>query len=596
MVRIYEQNLFVSLQMYICKNNFRRNYFMRIQKVAVLILVVLMGLAMAACSREGGQQSVQQSQTGQGGLSGITPVKATWPLTQTKQTFSIYAQISGATVENVETNAFTSWFEDKTNVHIDWRVVTSGAGQQIPLMIAANDLPDAFFGNLSDTQIQTYALLDKVLVPLTESIYRYAPNVRKMLDESESARQYSWLPDGEIYCLLRIVDTYNERVTKRAWVYEPWLRLLDIQLPNTTQDFYNMLTRFKNEIPGRIGVRDIVPFAGALLNNPANNEPESYILNSFIYYDRGNFLEVQPNGKIAFTANTEEYREGLRYLNRLYSEGLLSSETWTQNRNGLLAMTEGGPQNVLGVAAAMYWGHFTTENGPLGRDMEFISIPPLLGPGGVRNAYDRGMLSNNGRLAVTTACKNVDLLVQWCDWFFDAEAMMESGYSANYGPEGTGWVRARPGELDMNGVQAKYRYLRAIDGKQNDNWFQIMPYYESAAYIQSIVNDQMNRKEAFGGAETAVKYMPYSAFNKMVPFMYAPLESMDEITRLREALANSTTGEVSTFRDRFITGQLNLDRDWAQYINTLNRVGVERYVQLYQQMYDDFLRLQSQNR
>ena len=564
---------------------------MRIDKVMGLCVVLLICLMMMACG--GRQQQQQQTTVTPGGASrfaNITPVQATWPLTPTTQTFTIFAQVSGATVENVQTNAFTAWYEQRTNVRINWQIVTSGAGQQIPLRIAANDLPDAFFGNLSDVQISTYALVDRVFVPLTESIHRYAPNVLKMLEESENARNMSWMPDGEIYCLLRVVDTYNERVTKRAWVYEPWLDLLGIGLPDTTEDFYNMLTRFKNEIPGRIGAREVVPFAGALQGNPANNEPESYILNSFLFYDRDNFLEIQPNGRIAFTANTEEYREGLRFLNRLYNEGLLSSETWTQNRNGLLAKTEGGTQNILGVATAMYWGHFTTENGPLGRDLEFVAIPPLLGPRGVRNAYDRGELVNNGRLAVTTACRNVDLLVQWCDWFFDADGMMNSGYSANYGPEGLGWVRARPGELDMNGQQAKYRYLRAVDGRQNDNWFQIMPYYESAAFIQSIVNDQMNRKEAFGGSETALKYMPFSAYHKRLPFMYFPLEHLDELNRLADSLRNSTTGEIHVFRDRFITGQLSLDRDWEQYLTVLRRVGVDRYVALYQQMYDDYLR------
>jgi putative aldouronate transport system substrate-binding protein len=314
-----------------------------------------------------------------------------------------------------------------------------------------------------------------------------------------------------------------------------------------------------------------------------------------MYYDRDSFLEVLPNGRLAFTANTEEYREGLRFLNRLYNERLLSSETWTQNRNGLLQATEGGPQNILGAAAARYWGHFTTENGPIGRDMEFVAIPPLRGPKGVRNAYDRGQLVNNGRMMVTTACKNPTLLVQWADWFFDADGMMESGYSANYGPEGTGWVKARTGELDMNGKQAKYRYLRAVDGRQNDNWFQVMAYYESAAFIQSIVNDKMNRKEAFGGAETATKYMPYSALNKRIPFMFPPLQFLDEFNRVVDQLRNATTGEIHVWRERFITGEASLDKDWNAYLDVLKKVGWERYLQMYQGMYDDYLKVQAAN-
>jgi len=142
----------------------------------------------------------------------------------------------------------------------------------------------------------------------------------------------------------------------------------------------------------------------------------------------------------------------------------------------------------------------------------------------------------------------------------------------------------------MNGRQAKYKYLRAVDQKQNDNWFQTPPYYESAGFIQSFVDDEMNRKESFGGAETAEKYMPYSALHKKVPFMYFPPEYAHELTRLKDSLQNSTTGEVNVYRDRFITGQLSLDKDWDSYLAVLRKAGLNRYVQLYQMMYDDYLK------
>jgi putative aldouronate transport system substrate-binding protein len=167
--------------------------------------------------------------------------------------------------------------------------------------------------------------------------------------------------------------------------------------------------------------------------------------------------------------------------------------------------------------------------------------------------------------------------------------MMEAGYSANYGREGIGWARAEPGELDMNGQQARFKYLRPVDQKQNDNWFQVMPYYESAEFIQSFVDDEMNRKESFGGRETALKYMPYSGLHKKVPFMYFPIQYMDELIRIKDAIQNPTTGEVNVYRDRFITGQLCLDRDWNTYLSALRRARVDRYVELYQMMYDDYL-------
>ena len=83
-------------------------------------------------------------------------------------------------------------------MNIDWRIVTSGAGQHIPLMIAAGDLPDALIGNLNKMQVQTFDMLDKVFVPLMKSIFNHGPNIVNMLRESEQARQFLFMPDGEI--------------------------------------------------------------------------------------------------------------------------------------------------------------------------------------------------------------------------------------------------------------------------------------------------------------------------------------------------------------------------------------------------------------
>jgi putative aldouronate transport system substrate-binding protein len=442
-------------------------------------------------------------------------------------------------------------------------------------------------------------MIEKVFVPIEDAIDKYAPNTKKMLEDYELARDYAYLPDGHIYSLLRVVDTYNERVTKRAWVYQPWLEALNIEMPQTTEEFYNMLVAFKDHDPSGTGTKDVVPFSGALRTNPANNEPESYLLNSFMYYD-SNYLEVLEDGEtLAFTGFSDGYREGLKFLNKLYNEGLLDKETWTQDRNGLKALTEGSDYNRLGVAAAMYWGHITTEGGierngeTLRRDLEFVALPVLEGPDGTRNAYDRGMLVNNGKLVITKACKNPDLLVRWADMFFDADGMMDAGYSANIGPEGVGWRRAEEGELTWEGTQAKYVYLRAVDLKQNDNWFQTEPYFESRDFIMSFAQNDASRKEGFGGAETTEKYMPYSALAKKLPFMYPPEDEaiLTEYTDLRPYLTDATTGVLSTWRNQFIVGQKdpNNDSHWNDYIKQATRAGAELWLELNQTMFDEYL-------
>ena len=528
-----------------------------------------------------------------GRLMAANPVAQAWPLTtEAGPHFTLMVQIGGATVEDIVDNEFTHWYQEQTGVEINWDVLPSGMGQQIQLSVAAGDLPDGFVGNMGNVLMQQLAMLDGVLVPLTDYIFAYAPNVVEMLRTTPQARDISFMPDGNIYSFLRVYDTLNEQITKRAWVYEPWLELLGLDLPQTTEEFYDMLVLFRDEIPGLMGIPEVVPMAGALQGNPANNEPTSFLMNSFMFYPRGNY-HMRVDGQAQFVANTEEYREGLRFMRRLVESNLLTTESWTINRGGLMAMTEGQAhgENIVGVVTAMYWGHFTTEGGPLGRDTSFVSVPVLEGPNGVRNAYDRGMLVNNGLLTVTREAQNVDLLVQWMDWLYDPFAQLEYGMSAKLGPEGVGWRHAEPGELTPFGEQATLAFLRPNDSRQRDAWFNVMGYWWPYEFTNGVVDDFMNRKESFGAQETVRNYLPWSAFHLRMPHLWVPFELLEEFNEL-SGFIGGNTGEVMLWQNQFIMGDACLDNDWDDYLAALDRLNITRLTEIWQIKLDAYYAMQ----
>ena len=569
---------------------------MKVRKlVCVLALALVLALVFAACNREsdgggagGGGGVVAEAGTVMERLMNANPVAQPWPLTNAPGPhFSLLIAVGGATVECIVDNEFTIWYQEQTGVEVDWVVVPGGLGQEINLRIAAGDMTDGFVGGIGDILMQQLAMLDDVLVPMTDAILNYAPNIVHMLQTTPQAFERSFMPDGNIYSLLRVYDTLNEQITKRAWVYEPWLELLGIDLPQTTEEFYDMLVMFRDEIPALAGIPEVVPFAGALQGNPANNEPTTWLLNSFHFYAHGNNM-MRQNGVVSFVADNEAYREGLRFLRRLVDGGLLSTETWTINRGGLMAMTEGQAhgQNILGAVSAMYWGHFTTEGGPLGRDTSFVSLPVLEGPQGVRLAYDRGMLVNNGMLTLTNP-DVVDLAIQWMDWMFDPFTQLDYGMSAKLGPENVGWRFAEPGELTPFGEQATLAFLRPNDTRQRDAWFNAMAYFWPYEFTNGVVDDFWNRKESFGGQETMRNYLPWSAFDYRLPHLWVPFELLEEFQNLSSNIVGAS-GIVRQYQNRFMMGELCLDNDWDAYLASLQRLNVNRLVEIWQIKYDGY--------
>ena len=81
--------------------------------------------------------------------------------------------------------------------------------------------------------------------------------------------------------------------------------------------------------------------------------------------------------------------------------------------------------------------------------------------------------------------------------------------------------------------------------------------------------------------ETMDKYEPYGAY-KTIPNFFLTEDQAVEISEIKTPLLDYVEETVA----RFITGDLNLDADWDSYLKEFDKIGVDRYLDLYQQIYD----------
>ncbi len=73
-------------------------------------------------------------------------VNGTFPLTEETVTLRVLIA-SNPAVEDFTTNTFTQWYEEKTNVHIEWEVVPLAEAQTgLNVRLASGDLPDIIMG------------------------------------------------------------------------------------------------------------------------------------------------------------------------------------------------------------------------------------------------------------------------------------------------------------------------------------------------------------------------------------------------------------------------------------------------------------------
>ena len=127
--------------------------------LSLLLAAAMCVSLLAGCNKDPGSSS---SSGGSGGSAEANvSAPGEFPLTPEKVTLKVfYAPVNYIT--DMEDNQATKWLEEKTNVHVEWMLVTADAAERINLLLATNaekDMPDVFLASIGRSQVEAYGCL-----------------------------------------------------------------------------------------------------------------------------------------------------------------------------------------------------------------------------------------------------------------------------------------------------------------------------------------------------------------------------------------------------------------------------------------------------
>ena len=528
---------------------------------SVLLAIVMCAAALCGCNdKKTASSDIEVSDVNQ------------FPITQEKTELTIFAP-KPTMMSDIKTNDFTKWLEEKTNVHIEWQLAQGDTTQAINLKMASGEYPDAFLGcDFSNAQLLSYGE-NGIFIDLKDLIDGHSYNFKEILNNRPDIEKSITLNDA-IYGLPRVNESINTLYAHKMWVYKPWLDKLGLEEPATTEEFYEMLKAFKEKDPNGNGKADEVPLAARGI--PANYGIEMFLMNAFQYTSETR-LYIEKN-KVKFSANTDGYKEGLKYLNKLYSEGLLASDVFTIDRTAITALGE-SETPVLGAATGLYTGMFCLTTDPERCD-EFTPIPPLLGSTGERQTPKANYLTYPGRFCITSSCKYPEVAMKWIDYFYSYEAYLKSS------GKDEGLREAKEGELNSEGKQAKYAVDAVEDTTpfgvvQNQNWagnsFGVS-YMDTERYGYMAVDEQSKNRPSIDKL-THEKYEPYA--KDLSWSEQTVMKDTEKEIRYNE-LYTSIRDEVDKWFVDFVMGRKDIDKYWKQYKDRLTELGLKEMLELCQ--------------
>lgn len=502
-----------------------------------------------------------------------------FPIVNEPITLTVFAPRPSA-IEDLETNTYTKYLEEMTNVKVVWQTVPSqGLKEKRNVLLASGDYPDIFLGSEITREEEMLYGSQGVFMPLNNYIDEYGSEINKHFESIDWLKKVLTTPDGNIYTLPQINECYHCTLSQKMWINEKWLSDLNLDMPTTTEEFRTVLKAFKDNDPNGNGIADEIPLTGAIKS--WHSEVPDFLMNAFIYCDgdSASYRARLIDGQIQLIADQPEFKEGLAYIHSLYEEGLIDTSAFTQTRDQLKQVGENPDAVLIGAATSGWFGMFTSLGGE--RHKDYTVVPPLEGPDGTQLTAYYPFGYSPGQFAITSSNPHPEASLRWVDYFFSEEGtrlMCE-------GRKGIDWREANEGEIGINGKPAKWQRTVTWGETQNFCWTGLSA---PAAITSDYRLSEVRAEDPYSaeGFETRLfietqKYEGYQP-EAVIPPLYMRPEQITEMAQLKSPI----TDYIKESMARFIIGDLDLETDWDAYVEGLNNLGAERYIELLQEAYD----------
>ena len=528
-------------------------------------------------------------------------------------TFTIGTQ-QNATVTDYVDNRLTEYLEGVANATMEWEIfptASNDALQAIAVRVAAaHPLPDVLMGfDFVPAAVLNYGQ-HGVFQNLAPHFEHLAPNWHERIPYTIAGAETITLnatsADGGRYFIPRINEELPAMFPHRMLINErmlheigwsdhdaslPWDKeTMVTQYPRNTDELLEVLRAFRDLDPA-----NNIPMIGS---TTPQHDAVQWVMNAFVYNHTPTMADqvrlIQNDGVLNVAYVTDEWREGLRFLNQLHSENLLSDLGFTIEATDLHAIGAAGDRNRVGMALiggqSAQWRDALSPDFSAGDDArvsEYRGMPPITGPTGLSHTVFQSTPLNPWWI-ITSSTDMVEGLFRLGDHQLSYETTMRS----RYGPPVISWGYWEGSEIiTENGFPVRTFidddiHERAWVTSQNIIWrFRnpgiLLPYM--AHSWRPAGNPNFWSSDGFTFNEEMLRrHMPIHN----VPNL-APLYSVEEMERIQQIVPILETF-VAEHTALFITGSLDVNNQahWDTYLANLNSIGLPVYLEVSQNAFD----------
>ena len=570
----------------------------RFQKTAAIVLAVSMAVSLAACGKQAGEtgnagsaantENTGSADTQASSGTGSVEVNETgYPITSEEITVTAAGPMPSG-CEDWSQLAVIDEYANRLGIRLDCDFYETDWETQLTLKVAGDELPDMLIGcsmNVSDVNEwggEGYFLDLSQYMDLM-------PNLKAYFDQYPELEAYCTTSDGHIYGLPKLKVDMTDRLT-RSFINKQWLDNLGLSVPTSIDEYYDVLVAFKEQdANGNGDPDDEIPLLFTS-DSGGYTALEKTLLDAYGIFttDPNYVLQADESGKVELANINDTYKEYLKFMHRLYAEGLMEQEAFTITGDEVTTKQQGDVYGSFGCGSAP----FVMANKDISYDANWAALSGLSSDLHTkREASIASPVQNNILVAVNGNTEYPEALARFIDYFYTDEGML----SATKGYEGVTFDMVQD---DLLGKEVPQ--MRVPDGYTSGEEFR----YKGAVLNEALnlVERNIDRQamfesdrevlenpefvEQYGWAARVIDAFKADGVTGVEAYPVVSYTS-DEVEE-RGAVYKDITTYLKQARAQFITGELDLDKDWDTYVNTLNQMNLGRLLEIEQAAYDRY--------
>ena len=565
---------------------------MRKQFLSTVLVVTMLGSMLVGCgqAQTGGSESSAVSSTvvsseQESTMAGIEASDETTEdstrISEETITLTVAGQYSGGTKDWNSTLQFAE-YEKRMGLKFDATVYDAEQwSSKLTLMLASDSMPDIIsYAKMTAMDVEKYGQ-EGYFLDFSQYL-DIMPNLSRILEEYPDYAAAIKNEDGAIYAFSVLNAQTDSTFMSPIYFNKEWCDNLGLEVPETVEELYDVLVAFRDgDANGNGDPDDEIPLG--IASNRHNAEQP--ILWGFGIYSRRTalHLQVDENGQVILGDITENYKAFLKYMKKLYDEGLINEDAYV--------ITDAEMETKMNEDLIGQW--CTWARLPGDRAKKWIGLG-----GYASEEYNSDRVTvlstqvgSSYMLAANADTEYPEEIARFVDYLFTDEGYL----SSKDGYEGV--------TFDFNVVNGASvvdhtKYAEGYEGDYRANVAIAPNAFEIYQSPAGTIYDMMDKTDTEGllegqcfelAGQNALKEAALRNENMKTVRVYPTLKYTTEELEERSILFTDINNYLTSVKVQFIIGETDIDTTWESYIAKLNEMGLERLLEIEQAAYDRYI-------